>query len=113
MPGEPESLLRRVRVSRRISQRELAEATGLSLRTIQRLEAVGHSDNPPLRYLVNCAMALDVPLEDILESEWLSWRVFDVRAGTPPEPGWWDQGPKRSWGHSRFAQERRDDASEP
>lgn len=89
-PGQdPEirSALARARIDRQISQAELATATGLSLRTIQRLERK-ETDNPQLRYLVNCALALDVPLEDIIDGEWREWKVFDVAAGVPPHPNW-------------------------
>lgn len=86
---EPElrSALARVRVDRQVSQAELAVATGLSLRTIQRLERK-EIDNPQLRYLVNCALALDVPLEEIIDGDWLEWKVFDVAAAVPPHPNW-------------------------
>jgi transcriptional regulator with XRE-family HTH domain len=77
----------------------LAEATGISLRTIQRLER-GEFDNPPLRYLVNCQLALGVErLEELLEEEWLSWKVFDVAASEPPPPGWPD-APSARWNQS-------------
>lgn len=71
-----------------LSQRRLSELTGISVRTIQRLE-LGEVDNPPLRYLVNLAMALDIELEAILEDEWLKWMVLDTRAGKPPPSGHW------------------------
>ena len=72
----------------RLSQRRLSEITGISVRTIQRLE-LGEVANPPLRYLVNLAMALDIELEAILEDEWLEWMVLDARAGEPPPAGHW------------------------
>lgn len=49
------------RQSRGLSQERLAPTVGLSLATYRRLEA-GRIDNPPLRYLVNCALALGVEL---------------------------------------------------
>lgn len=73
----------------RITQKRLSELTGISLRTIQRLE-LGEVDNPPLRYLVNLAMALDIELKAILEDEWLEWKVYDAaKAAEPPASGYW------------------------
>jgi transcriptional regulator with XRE-family HTH domain len=66
-----------------MTQKQLSELTGLSLRTVQRIE-LGEVDNPPLRYLVNLAMALDIELEAVIEDEWLEWMVFDARAAEPP-----------------------------
>ena len=45
-----------------VSQRRLAEATGISLRTLQRIERL-EVDNPPIRYLTNCAIVLGCELE--------------------------------------------------
>jgi len=56
----------------------MSEKTGIPLRTYRRLEN-GELDNPPITYLVNCAIALNVPLEVICESAWLSWSPFDPR----------------------------------
>jgi transcriptional regulator with XRE-family HTH domain len=63
--------LRRKRVPV-IKQEAMAEQTGIPLRTYQRLEA-GKITNPPIRYLVNCAIVLGVELEEICEPEWLRW----------------------------------------
>lgn len=72
-----------------MTQKRLSELTGLSLRTVQRIE-LGEVDNPPLRYLVNLAMALDIELTAILEDEWLEWMVFDAgQASEPPPAGHW------------------------
>lgn len=75
--------LRKWREERGLTQREMAAATGISLRTYKRLER-GLIDNPPLGYLVNCARVLDCDPRDIIEDSWLDWRAFDARA---PEPG--------------------------
>ena len=47
---DPATRLGRIRVSRGISQAHLARVTGISLRTLQRLEQ-GVLANPPIRYL--------------------------------------------------------------
>lgn len=49
--------------------------------------------NPPVRYLANCALALDCQLEDLLEGEHRAWLVMDQRAAAPPAPeGFWRSG---------------------
>lgn len=93
----------RLRVSKRISQADLARAAGLSVRTYRRLEA-GQLNNPPIRYLTNVALALDVPLTDVLETEWAQWTRFSDGAEQPP-PGW-EQSRGAGWLHSPHA--RRD-----
>lgn len=102
-PDHPTTRLGRLRVQRRITQAALARATGLSPRTLQRLEH-GSLVNPPIRYLANLALALDVPLQDVIEPDWERWTIFDVRALEPPEPGWWESpGDAGTWGRSPYA----------
>lgn len=85
--------LARWREQRGITQEELARATGLSQSVYWRLEN-GRYDNPPLRYLVNCALALGCDLDDLIEDSWRRWLVLDQRhAAKPPKPGQlWQQG---------------------
>lgn len=64
--------LARLRVERGMSQTELAEATGISIATLRRLER-GAVKNPPLRYLANCALVLACELEELIEDEWRRW----------------------------------------
>jgi transcriptional regulator with XRE-family HTH domain len=64
--------LARLRTERGVSQRELAEATGISLATLRRLER-GAKANPPLRYLSNCAIVLGVEVEELIEDSWRKW----------------------------------------
>lgn len=71
------------RLQRGLTQREVAEHTGISYATYQRLER-GEIDNPPLRYLTNCALLLGVSLGDLIEEEWRQWKRFDAR--TPKAP---------------------------
>jgi transcriptional regulator with XRE-family HTH domain len=66
------------------TQREIAQLTGLSLATVKRLEG-GQIANPPLRYLVNCALALHVGLDEVIEPEWTSWTRFSAQAPEPPD----------------------------
>jgi len=43
------------------------------LRTLQRVERL-EIDNPPIRYLTNCAIALGCELEDLIEPAWREWK---------------------------------------
>lgn len=67
-----------------MTQEELAKAVGVSAQTIRRLER-GEVENPKLRTLVNCAIALGVELSDVIEDDWLGW-LPTSRARRPPEP---------------------------
>jgi transcriptional regulator with XRE-family HTH domain len=58
-----------------LSQRALADRAGLSLRTLQRIERL-EVDNPPIRYLTNCAIVLGCELEDLIEPAWREWKQF-------------------------------------
>lgn len=95
----------RLRVSKRVSQADLAQVTGLSVRTYRRLEA-GQIQNPPIRYLANVARALGVPLEDVLEDEWVQWTAFSEGSREPP-PGW-EQTRGLSWLRSPHARATKD-----
>ena len=59
--------------AKKMSQRQLAERAGLSLRTFQRLERL-EMDNPPIRYLTNIALVLNCSLEDLIEPAWRAWK---------------------------------------
>jgi transcriptional regulator with XRE-family HTH domain len=88
MPGPvARTKLARIRLERAISQKALAEVTGLSIATYRRLER-GEIKNPPLRYLVNCALALGVELDDVIDEEWKAWYVISRQAERPPARGW-------------------------
>lgn len=64
--------LARRRLARGVTQRQMWEGLGVSRATYVRLEQ-GHMDNPPLRLLVNCAIALDCALDDLIEDTWRQW----------------------------------------
>lgn len=84
--GSEKTKLALWRERRGVTQEELARATGLSTSVYWRLEN-GRYDNPPLRYLMNCALALGCELTDLIEDEWRQWMVVDqANAGTPPKP---------------------------
>jgi transcriptional regulator with XRE-family HTH domain len=72
------------RKRRGVSQDDMAAVTGISRSTYSKLER-GLIDNPPLRYLSNCALALGCNLRELIEEDWLDWMVFDERKAQPPE----------------------------
>jgi transcriptional regulator with XRE-family HTH domain len=69
-PSLSETKIARLRVKHGVTQQDLADATGVSIRTIQELER-GDVENPRIRGLVNIAAALGVGLKAICEDEWL------------------------------------------
>ena len=82
--------LSQVRHWRGVTQEELADRIGMSRTTYKRLER-DELATVPLRYLVNCAKALGVPLPAVMEPKWLEW--FGGLP-EPPEGGFW---PPREW----------------
>lgn len=85
-PGtKPETKLARVRMSRGVTQAELAEAVGISEPTYRRLER-GMMTAPPLSYLVNAARALGVELDDVIEDGWRAWHELRADRADPPAP---------------------------
>lgn len=69
----PKTRLNRERRLRSVSQSALSQATGISERTLQRLEN-GDIENPPLRYLVNCAQALEMEdWRELIDPDWEQW----------------------------------------
>jgi transcriptional regulator with XRE-family HTH domain len=84
-----------IRIQHRITQAQLAEVTGLSVGTIRRLER-GEYENPPVTYLLNCARALQVDLDELIEPQW-QWTTFSDKAADPPAKNWWksEQKPYR------------------
>ena len=52
---------------------------------MEKLEA-NQIDNPGIRLISNCAIALGVTLESLIEPQWRRWHVFDNRIPGPPDP---------------------------
>lgn len=65
-------------MGRGVTQEELARAVGISVPTYRRLER-GEVRNPKFGQLVNCAIALVVALDTLIEDEWREWLPFDAR----------------------------------
>ena len=82
----------------------------MSLNSYRRLER-GKIADPPLRTLVNCSLALGVPLWAVVEPEWLGewWdgsregsRPYKGALAAPPKNGFWarrkpDPGAQPDW----------------
>lgn len=81
---EGESLLAYHRKRRGVTQEEMAAAVGISVRTYRRLE-LGQVDDPGIRVLHNCAIALGTSLNDITPPQWRHWTTFRESASTPPK----------------------------
>jgi len=74
-PGEQTDVRTKLaawRVKRGVTQQALAEAVGVSRATYVRVEQ-GRNTNPPLRLLMNCAIALNCALDDLIEDAWREW----------------------------------------
>lgn len=74
-----------------VSREELARVAGTSASGIARLES-GKEANPPLRILNNCAIALGVQLDAVIDPEWRTWWNRYGGQELPPEPDeFWHQ----------------------
>ena len=73
------------RKHRGFTQEALHHRSGVPMRTLVRIERGEHSTPPNLRHLVQLAYALGVPLDALLEPEWVQWRPTP-KYEAPPEP---------------------------
>lgn len=81
-PGtKAETKLAHRRIAAEMTQVELAEKVGMSVPTYRRLER-NKVRNPPLRYLINCAIVLDCHWNELIEPEWEEW--IDLRLPDKP-----------------------------
>jgi transcriptional regulator with XRE-family HTH domain len=80
---KPRTRLARRRMAAGVTQRQMWEAVGVSRATYIRLEQ-GRMDNPPLRLLQNCALALGCHLDDVIEDHWRDW--YTPPGYQPTEP---------------------------
>jgi transcriptional regulator with XRE-family HTH domain len=94
-PGEQTDVRTKLaawRVKRGVTQNAMAEAVGVSRATYVRLEQ-GRNDNPPVRLLVNCAIALGCELDDLIEDEWRAWYTpAGIPPSSPPSTLWTAEG---------------------
>ena len=92
-PTDARTKLAHRRLARGVTQRQMWEALGVSRATHLRLEQ-GRMDDRSLRLLVNCAIALDCRLDDLIEDEWRQWYT---RPGyTPTKPPVFPAAPEDS-----------------
>jgi DNA-binding XRE family transcriptional regulator len=73
-----ESKLAQARLVSGMTQEEVAARTSIPLSTYWRLER-GRIANPPVGYIVACARAFGVPVEDLVEEAWLPSARADKR----------------------------------
>lgn len=78
------SRLTRARLRAGVSQAELAEAVGVSEKTIYRLERHWAKMDPGIRLLYNLSVALDVPLLTLCDPSWLTWNNLNGKKPEPP-----------------------------
>lgn len=69
MPGSDGNSYRRLRDAQGLTQEQLSEISGVSLATIQRLEA-GTAKNPRIVTLLALTAALQTKLGELLEGRW-------------------------------------------
>ena len=75
------------RARRNVSQRSLAARTGLSEKTIERLDQ-GRVTNPNVRHLLAIAHVLRVPLVELIDEDWrLFWVAGKQLRADPPPAG--------------------------
>lgn len=77
------SRLAYARVQAGVTQQALAEAVGISVKTLNRLETNWPNANPRIRLLVNLSIALAVPLEALYDPTWLSWSPVGEKSEPP------------------------------
>ncbi len=68
-----DSKLAGLRLVAGLTQEEMAERTTIPLSTYWRLERK-RLPNPPVGYLAACARVLGVPIDELIEDEWLEWQ---------------------------------------
>jgi DNA-binding Xre family transcriptional regulator len=75
-----------MRVEKGILRHELAQVTGMTRSSLYRLES-GMVKNPPLWWYQNCAIALGIKVEEILDYAHQGWHGTP-RARNEPPPNW-------------------------
>lgn len=99
------SPLAELRLKRKMTQQEMADATGISLTQYRSLER-GAYKNARASYLMNCAIVLGCRLDDLVPRQ---WEVISWKAAEKPDP-------QMLWNHGAKAKELADQqrwASDP
>lgn len=86
-PTLPRTHLAYERIKAGFTQEEMAERTGIALPTYRRLERgilpSREAPNPPIRFLINCAIVLQVDWQMLWEPAWNDW--LDLRRPAPTD----------------------------
>jgi DNA-binding XRE family transcriptional regulator len=91
--AQGETKLAQQRVKAGVTQEELARVVGISRTSLIRLET-GRSRNPLLGWYVNCAIALGVKLDDVLDDDVeTKWHWYDQLR--PPTLNWIERAKAR------------------
>jgi transcriptional regulator with XRE-family HTH domain len=86
--GKPRTKLAEWRLERHATQADMVRDTGIPISTYQRIEA-GEYDRLPYQQLYNCALVLDVPVEDLIDERFKRWTTYHPSAKKPPRtPSW-------------------------
>jgi transcriptional regulator with XRE-family HTH domain len=86
-PSAAKTKLARLRLARGLSQEAMAAVIGVAPVTYQRLER-DEIENPPIGYLVNCAIVLGVEFAEVCEDRCLQWHRMSASAASPPALDW-------------------------
>jgi transcriptional regulator with XRE-family HTH domain len=82
----PKTKLAAWRIRRGATQPDMVKDTGIPISTYQRYEAGDYID-PPYRALMNCAIVLEVDINELIEDKFRRWTAFDVKQ-PPRTPRW-------------------------
>ena len=86
--GKPRTKLADWRLKRGANQPGMVRDTGIPLSTYQRMEA-GDYERPPYQALYNCAIVLQVEIDELIEDKYKTWTVFQAGAAAPPKTPHW------------------------
>jgi transcriptional regulator with XRE-family HTH domain len=89
---KPKTNLAKARLKAGFTQKDMAEWLGISLRHYRRLETGEDQEGrlsgprqPPLSLLVNCALILRVPFDEVAPSNWhKTWTRYDLASPDGP-----------------------------
>ena len=79
---KPRTWLAFERIAKGYTQEQMAERTGIALGSYRRLERGTHA-NPPVRWIINCAIVLDLDWQWVWQGQWNEWLVLNPDADKP------------------------------
>lgn len=86
--GKPRTKLAKWRLERGASQPGMVRDTGIPMSTYQRIEA-GDYERLPYQALYNCALVLQVGIDELIDDRFKRWTVFHSGAEQPPKTPHW------------------------